>query len=549
MNDSTFEERRRTILRLAAEQALKRPLLPSGLWFHADVRDNLYLALHLHQAASEGLAPVEAAQALAEQVIGKVLSLQIRRTDSEHYGHWPLQLGDRPEEAPANPLTVEFIGSLLAYAYAQSKERMSPPLQAELLMALTHLYDSGLYRREPDRANHHNAKYAALQLMLGWMFDDDGLLAAGKRYARFLLEELRQFGMREYSALPWFWHWTQAFAFVRETVREAETQQLADELLEWLWAYRARYYLRGAWIGPHMRVLPCDLPLDDNTLSDYLQFGDIPAPARLHRLEAAALLSYRVPGRIRDMALERGEPTLLEEEIPRFSASAPKLHSYVYRTPAYAVGGVYEYVEEFLNEQHRWDISLPLPQPGINTAYFFHPCKNYRDGDERHPGAGGEMLFHRRTVLAGYIIPSGERPGLIGVLPLGEWTARGGHLVGRIGDVYIRAALLQPFELTEADDRLKVAAAGPVHAVAMECLAREEAAALGIADTEALLARLEAMPDAAAYEQRQEGDGFVLAQRYTTLDGDRLELILRRDAAAGTTRVERSVNGRPVILN
>ena len=37
-------------------------------------------------------------------------------------------------------------------------------------------------------------------------------------------------------------------------------------------------------------------------------------------------------------------------------------HTYVFITPDYAVGGIWERIREFDNEQKRWDITLPLTQ-------------------------------------------------------------------------------------------------------------------------------------------------------------------------------------------
>ncbi len=54
MND--FSQRQRDIRRLVAKRACEQPLLPSGLWFHGDIRDNFYYASYLYAAASEGEA-------------------------------------------------------------------------------------------------------------------------------------------------------------------------------------------------------------------------------------------------------------------------------------------------------------------------------------------------------------------------------------------------------------------------------------------------------------------------------------------------------------
>jgi hypothetical protein len=69
-------------------------------------------------------------------------------------------------------------------------------------------------------------------------------------------------------------------------------------MLDYLWRLRAEAYLSGTWIGAQSRQWPHDAPQDNNTLLDYIQFGDFPLPGDIVRLEGAALYSYQLADEI-----------------------------------------------------------------------------------------------------------------------------------------------------------------------------------------------------------------------------------------------------------
>lgn len=118
MND--YKERMNRIVRNVAEQAWRQPLLPSGLWFHGDVRDNFYYASYLFAASLDlEIDPKfnrQEGKRLAEEVLGRVLRLQNKDAKSPMYGHWPLNLGPKPEAASPHTLPVELMGSLMVFS-------------------------------------------------------------------------------------------------------------------------------------------------------------------------------------------------------------------------------------------------------------------------------------------------------------------------------------------------------------------------------------------------------------------------------------------------
>lgn len=149
---SAIRERRNQVILHAARAALKLPLLPSGLWFHGDWRDNFYYALHLYIAAASGgeigsgaLADKPAAKAFAERMLLRLLRLQQRDPGKELYGHWPLGLGNDPEQARPHPLPAELVGNLTALLAVSYKASWTDALAAELHESLNHLYLSRFY--------------------------------------------------------------------------------------------------------------------------------------------------------------------------------------------------------------------------------------------------------------------------------------------------------------------------------------------------------------------------------------------------------------------
>lgn len=555
-----FAQRREEVLRLAAEKALELPRLESGFWFHQDLRDNFYFAIHLLTYALDGAPAWEAerrseGERLGVAMLSAVLSLQETRADQPMYGHWPLQLGSDPRAAKPHPLPVELMGCLIVYFYELNKHRLPAELRSELNLAMVHIYQSPVYRQPLASMHHHEAKHTALKLLLGFVFDDEALLADGTACAQRLLAHIRVYGFKEYGCLPWHWHWIQAFTCAYEVVTDDAARLVTGELLGLLWELRADVYLRGAWVGPHSRIWPHDAPKDTNTPHDYIQFGDFPAPAAFPRLEGAALYRYEVAEAIRARATNRTAPVELRRLV-RFADARSQVeaeaHTCVYVAPGYAVGGVWERRDEFDNEQLRWDVSLPLDneaaRQGVNQLYFFHPGKKYTAGDDRHASPYGEVLLHQDAAVQLWRIPAQEGPetadALIGCLPRGEWRFGPRWCVGKLGAVFAFVYLLGDGAVEERPDRISVAAPldGGWQGVVVEMLTAEEAADRGDGSLEALATQAaQRAPQWLVAE-----DGLSGSVRYTTKRGDLLSLAVRADEPGAADRGEARINGAPV---
>ncbi|MFD0698808.1 hypothetical protein ACFQZT_32570 [Paenibacillus sp. GCM10027628] len=474
-----MQQRKQELIGKIAVKAFEQPLDHHDLWFQGDIRDNYYYASYLYAASmNDGLTihfNREDARLKAELVLQRVLELQNRDQASPTYGHWPLHLRPTPKEAPFNSLPVELMGSLMVYFYHHYRESMSLPLRDSFKNALFHIYKSDFYRKPLEHYHHHEAKYTAAKLIFGQLYQDKELLEDGFQSLRLTLERITKIGMSEYGGLPWFWHWVQAFTCAWELAEDIEIRAALERMLDYLWSVRAAYYLRGAWVGAHSRGWPHDIPQDRNLLLDYVQFGDFSLPDDMPRTEYAGFLTYEAPVQAKSEALNRSVPAELKIRVPRPAAIAENdeddLHSYVYFTENFAVGGMWERALEFDNEQHRWDVTVPLGAvDGVNRLFFFHPGPGYSKGDLRHQSEYAEVLFHKQTVAAFYGIPDGEPEEIIGCLPNGEWIEEPNALFGYCGGVFIAVYIQCPYQREVLADRSVVTSSGSMNTVVVECV-------------------------------------------------------------------------------
>lgn len=528
----TCRERMERIILQKAEEAWGRPLLASGLWHHGDIRDNVYDAAYIQAAALNEKLPVsfprEQALSLARSVWLQVLSLQDDQPESPTYGHWPLSLGDHPQEAEKNTLPAELMSSLLVYWSMRYGAEMDDALGEAFRQTLEHLYHSDFYRQPLRLYNHHEVKYIAAKLLFGSLFHDSELLLSGRRSLQLLVERIQQKGMAEYAALPWFWHWIQALTCVYDCVPDSDIREGTARLLEELWRYRASHYLHGAWVGGRMRSLPVDLPRDSNVAFDYVQFGDFALPEPLARVEFAGFLHFDISDDLRRAALAgtSGSSSRLSYEIAPANGGAP-LHQIIYRTEHAATGGILERAEEFDNEQHRWEITLPLSETeGANRLYLFSPGGGYTEGDPRHESNAGELLLYEHTVLGIYAPEQskGQVHHIAGVLPIGEWIVQGNAAYGELTHIY--AAVFLPTELEVAEkshyQALSSFGAETGHGYVVEILEKSAAAERG----------MYSLPDFIAARSKQqpewhlEPDAGSWGVSYVNMDGAELSLTL-----------------------
>jgi hypothetical protein len=506
MHNSTIaiDNRKKEIASLAANQALKLPLLPSGYWFHKDVRDNFYYAIHLFAYCVDkefecdwNEEQSKNAKDLALTMIQKVLLLQEKNPHDPMYGHWPLNLGNDPSKAKPNFLPVELMGCLLILFYKKYQHDLPTDVKKHCYQAITHIYESNIYKDPLIYMYHHEAKHTSLKLLLGDFFQNRELVEQGHQFAKQQLTHIRKYGFKEYGALPWFWHWVQSFTCVWEVVEDLEVKGTMNELLDYLWRLRADYYLKGTWAGPRSRQLRHDSPKDSNTLLDYIQFGDFPEPKDIVRLEGSALFTYEVSEEIVETAIVRSEPVEVKRKITFANADenvSEDAHTYVYLTPDYAVGGIYERITEYDNEQQRWTVTLPLTQTErANQAFFFHPGGEYVPGDDRHASSFGEVMYHKDTVIQVWNVPLEVEdeaiPFIIGCLPKGEWQFNHGRGYGKIGDTFLQFHLMNEFSLEEKEDRISITSAlsSGWNGVMMEIVSSKEALLMGIHDLESFI--------------------------------------------------------------
>lgn len=543
-NQTSYKERQKEIIYNIALEAEQRPLLDSGLWFHDDVRNNFYYASYLFAAALDDTLELpfvrEEAQLKAEAVLLETVLLQNRQPGTELYGHWPLGLNPVPREAAPHELPVEIMGSLMVWFCKQYSGRFSAGLRMAFHTAIGHIYRSGFFRKPVLTFGHHEAKYTAAKLIFGKLFEDEELLEDGRHSLEITLAHIRAKGMPEYGSLPWFWHWVQAFTCARELEEDSGIKETLDEMLDFLWKERSQWYLKGAWAGAHSRGWPHDVPADGNVLHDYVQFGDFTLPAEMPRTEYAGFLYCEAPEQARSAALNRETAVEVFKQTEKVVVCAadrqPALHSYAYITADYAVGGMWERVEEFDNEQLRWAYSLPVgTAEGVNRLYFFHPGQGYHAGDPRHQSPYMVVLYHKSTVISLFPLPEGENTGIIGVLPKGEWIKQPSALFGSAGHVYFAVYLSHAYELIERPEYLEVSGTDMPGGVVVEAFSRSQAAELGIQGLEEFAA-------AAAQRAPKFTAGESLSAEYTSWTGNELVQL----GTGGGAPAQAWVKGRPV---
>ncbi len=470
-----MRDRRIAVVSRAAEEAAGLPVTRTGLWFDDDVRRTFYLAVHLFAASADlqagpstGQLSPEQGRELACSMISRVLRLQRQDPDDPMYGHWPISV------SPEHPAGVANLqpGELMVCILVLFRRRYADWLPFETLdgidRAVRRQYESSYARTSLYEMHHHDATHVAQRLLLGQLYDDADLTRRGLDGTARLLAHLRRFGFKEYGALPWFWHWIQAFACVWEVSDDGEVKDAVAEMLEVLWDLRVDSYLAGAWVGPRSRQWPHDMPTDTNVAIDFIQFGDFPLGSALPRLEGAALFTYEVPPRIRDRALDRNEPSVDTKRVLLATAEQRVegvVNLYTYITATHAVGGVWERRRQFDNEQHRWDVALPITERNVdrnvNHAYFFHPGPMYSAGDLRHQSTYGDVLFLKDTVMELWNVPADDttaHPEVLGCLPLGEWVVEDRHGYGRVEDTFMSFHTMGDVTWTAEADRIVVRA-------------------------------------------------------------------------------------------
>jgi hypothetical protein len=540
-----FDPRKREVIHQIATEAVGLPMLDSGLWFHNDIRNNFYYASYLFAAAEDVTLPVlfdrMEARGKASRILALIMGLQDQSPIRSTYGHWPLSLGASPKAAPFNTLPVELMGILLAFFHKEYSAKLEPALQDSISKALNHIYRSQFYRKPLLHYGHHEAKYTASKLVFGQLYEDQELLEDGYQSLMDTLQRVTTKGMSEYSALPWFWHWVQAYTCVWLFTDEERVRAGAAKLLDYLWTLRSHYYIRGAWAGPHSRGLAHDIPRDGNVLFDYVQFGNFELPGQLPRTEYAGFLFYEAPASVRARALNHSQPAEVKRLIPRTPGiEGEPLHSYVYMTEHYAIGGMWERAEEFDNEQHRWDITFPLQADvATNQAYFFLPAVDNEASDLRHQGGRSEVLFHRNVIIALYPDAAKHPLPLSGCLPKGTWLEDKHALFGQCGQVFIAVFIKQAYGLEEQSGLNLVTSAGGPNGVVIECIDVIEAEQKGYRNLEQFA---EAMRQRMPLYSDIESVGIA----YTALSGDLLKLTIGVNELGEAGQAEPLINGKCV---
>jgi hypothetical protein len=537
---NTIHQRRQKVLESAAARALDTPLKDSGFWFHGDMRENMYLAMHLFAATVEEGVQLPgdwkgAAEQLALRVIDSCLSLQDCDPDSPVFGHWPIKMADYPSESRAHPMAAEFMSTVLFGFERLYSKQLPAALNRKIAEALKRLYQSGAYREKELIFDHHSAKYCVIHYIQGEQFQDEALYASALERLHAIVDFSMKNGFKEYGSLPWFWQWIQVWDIAWQSSSDPAIKAKIEELLQLLWQERADFHLKGAWVGAHSRTLPPDIPSDQSRLLDYIQFGDTTLPSRSERWDAAAFIRYEVSDSIRQFAMAPAQPFEMKRLVPSAEPDGARLHHYVYKTADYALGGMWERAIQFLNEQHRWDFSFPPNEEGhVNQAFFFHPGEHYKEGGYRHQSQFQEIVIHRNSIIAGYCLPEEGEQRIIGILPLGETEADESGIYIRHDRVYLAAYLMNPYHMERNDRGIRIESTGRYNAVVMEATTEEEAKEQGIHNLEHFVAAAKSRYPRMEYIRQDES----LQLEYRSRSGYQLELHMKHDMSSIVRRID-----------
>ncbi|WP_416151636.1 hypothetical protein ACM26V_11950 [Salipaludibacillus sp. HK11] len=543
----SFENRRMEVISLAAEKALILPFQKDNFWFLEDLRDNFYFATHLYAAVHEDNIRLSVdnriAEKLAVEIILDGLRLQDRSTESDTYGHWPLNLSPKPSSADSHPLPAELLSSFFLNFYNVYQGTFPSELKNEFEVSFQHLYNSPFLKRISESFSHHECKLYTNQLMFGQYFNDQALMDKGFNNMEKLYEHVNENGFREYGALPWLWHWTQAVTFARRFVTNAKSADLLTKLLNLLWTNRVDFYFKGTWVGAHSRGLPHDIPEDQNNVIDYIQFGDFDVPKAFPRLEGAGFLDYHVTKNLHERALQPNKNLEIKKKINTYfkhdKEQHESLHHYLYMTSEYALGGMWERTEEHMNEQHRWDVTLSIQPDGINQAYFFQPGEDYIAGDERHESKRSDVIFNKNVVAATFDSTNSKHDYIIGLLPKGDWITNSRSLFGFVDRCFFAIQLMHSYTIDEKDDRLLVKSVGKENGVVLEVLNTQEASQYNIQTLEQFKSTLETSKTEFVLENKK------LIITHNTIRNDDIRLESSFNSSEKTIR---AINGKEVTF-
>ena len=284
---------------------------------------------------------------------------------------------------------------------------------------------------------------------------------------------------------------------LQEFAADTTMRTRAHMMVDLLFADFAAEHLQGNYGGGHSRDYPDDIinPLSaPSTMWAWLYFGQPefeqwnetryrPRHRTSWETVLGALVSYRLPEIIRQIATDRSEPYVHQEtkrvrNIIRFGRDMnPPVYKYSYVTDQFILGCLQGGILQPI-QQHTWDVTFVSEKPN-NTIFSLHPFVSgkelamffpeeqkfladevnryhlvYTSPDKWNSSSPYEQTFqHRGTLIVLYDIPEGVRYGQIDAFfPRTLQRHRvgwGGWVICQGGETYIGVFPFKPYEWIE----------------------------------------------------------------------------------------------------
>lgn len=225
--------------------------VPQGTWVHPTRQSLNYAVMLVRRGHPEDLKR-------AEQVIRKVLSLQVTDPKHEYYGIWPWLLEEPVDEmAPPDRNWADFLGAQLAVLLKQYADRLPEELTDEIRASLRH---AAIEIRKRDV----QPSYTNIAIMgggvcaaAGELLDDAEMLAYGRdRLQRCVADAEYHGSFNEYNSPTYTKVALNEAERALQLIEDREARAAAEKLRRIAWQIIADSFHPGTgqWAGPHSRA-------------------------------------------------------------------------------------------------------------------------------------------------------------------------------------------------------------------------------------------------------------------------------------------------------
>ncbi len=225
--------------------------VPQGTWVHPTRRSMQYAVLLVVRGQPQDVSR-------AEQIIRKVLSLQVTDPAHKYYGVWPWLLEEPIDQMdPPDRNWADFLGAQIAVLVRHYSDRLNPELNTSLRTSLRH---AALEIRQRDV----QPSYTNIAIMgggvcaaAGELLGDSTLLRYGRQRLQRCVEHAETHGsFNEYNSPTYTCVALFESERVLDLIDDVACRQAAETLRQMAWKIVADSYhpATGQWAGPQSRT-------------------------------------------------------------------------------------------------------------------------------------------------------------------------------------------------------------------------------------------------------------------------------------------------------